>query len=924
MSFNLPEIPPLKASSKQESESISSRNSNFPSAAAAVAASSSNEPSSVAKENQSNAAASPFSFSPNVPFSASKQQHQPRRSLLRYHETMESFFHCDKDSSPEYWEWCRKITDVCSSQLSIKEEAKTWRRILEFRSQQVASEQQQQQRNGNNNNNNNSGADLLRMHRRATSRFNAFSNDKSSGTNGKAFQRDLFHIWLSFAHAQLKYGNAKDARQTLKYLQNEPFGATEAAVYLALAQVEGEDPESVLQLGIQKRAEPILDLHDALRAWRRRAATGTTSTASSREQRTLRSHSQEEPSSPKRRKTTMMDEVYQHDYEADDHNQNLKNTSQLSQDSNMSLDESEEEGGEQDDATVSTINKTSPAAAPKESVRFQLVPLQRSTGKPSSIASGMGQPTATNTTTITTKQRPVEDDCKKAVAPTVSSTSATDSDSKLQDQSDRKETERSTPSSAKKPSNNDSSLRRPGLQSSLSSTSLRLPTSSSSQLSHRKSSFGKSTSRSKLPPLQRFRTGLGKAERVDPSQHSILESDSDLDDDTDVKNRSSKKQSPVQQKSDDKKTPAKKITKSELAYIYAWKPSIPDSDTPATKTSSSLKTSASKRTADGLSKIDEASDKVTGASQSPSRALSHSKEHAASVASKKVDTSSQSTASHGSETSSKQRQKKRGRQHQSMDGTSSSEQNDLSAERARLSQKASIDFLPLVSEDNLLQVNNRSYLRLGVIGKGGSCKVYRALSSSNSVVAIKKVKLDGLEKRAIEGYSNEIALLKRLRGNPTIIQLHDSQVDLSRKAIYLVMEAGDSDLNAALQRQLSMTSGQSERLSMNFIRLTWEQMLRAVHSIHEERIIHGDLKPANFLFVRGTLKLIDFGIAKAIASDDTTNIYRESQIGTLNYMSPEAILDSSDPSHSGQRMKCGRVRGTLRSDMFLYLFVLLV
>jgi serine/threonine-protein kinase TTK/MPS1 len=40
--------------------------------------------------------------------------------------------------------------------------------------------------------------------------------------------------------------------------------------------------------------------------------------------------------------------------------------------------------------------------------------------------------------------------------------------------------------------------------------------------------------------------------------------------------------------------------------------------------------------------------------------------------------------------------------------------------------------------------------------------------------------------------------------------------------------------------------------------------------------------------VEGQLKLIDFGIAKAIQAD-TTSIARESQVGTLNYMSPEAI-----------------------------------
>jgi serine/threonine protein kinase len=58
--------------------------------------------------------------------------------------------------------------------------------------------------------------------------------------------------------------------------------------------------------------------------------------------------------------------------------------------------------------------------------------------------------------------------------------------------------------------------------------------------------------------------------------------------------------------------------------------------------------------------------------------------------------------------------------------------------------------------------------------------------------------------------------------------------------------------------------------------------------------------------VRGALKLIDFGIAKAIQSDDTTNIYRDSQIGTLNYMSPEAILDTGSGTN-GARMRIGRV-----------------
>ncbi|CAB9522977.1 specificity protein kinase TTK [Seminavis robusta] len=182
------------------------------------------------------------------------------------------------------------------------------------------------------------------------------------------------------------------------------------------------------------------------------------------------------------------------------------------------------------------------------------------------------------------------------------------------------------------------------------------------------------------------------------------------------------------------------------------------------------------------------------------------------------------------------------------------------------------------TEDNIIKVNHVPYVKLGVIGKGGSSKVYRALTKDCSVVAIKKVKLADLDEKAVEGYANEIALLQRLKDNPAIIKMYDSQVDRSRNAIFVVMEVGEADLNYVLQQQSSSSSSRrdpSPCLNMSFIRLTWYQMLNAVQCIHEARVVHGDLKPANFVFVKGTLKLIDFGIAKAIQSDDTTNIYHQ-------------------------------------------------
>ena len=90
-------------------------------------------------------------------------------------------------------------------------------------------------------------------------------------------------------------------------------------------------------------------------------------------------------------------------------------------------------------------------------------------------------------------------------------------------------------------------------------------------------------------------------------------------------------------------------------------------------------------------------------------------------------------------------------------------------------------------------------------------------------------------------------------------------------------------------------------------------MLQAVHVLHEEKIVHSDLKPANFVLVKGQLKLIDFGIANAIAND-TTNIQRDHQIGTLNYMSPEAI----ELGDGMRRLKVGRPSDVWSLGCILY------
>ena len=154
-------------------------------------------------------------------------------------------------------------------------------------------------------------------------------------------------------------------------------------------------------------------------------------------------------------------------------------------------------------------------------------------------------------------------------------------------------------------------------------------------------------------------------------------------------------------------------------------------------------------------------------------------------------------------------------------------------------------------------------------------------------------------------------LLEKLRGHDRVIQLIESEVDEASKRLSLVMELGEVDLSALLSEHAC------QQLSLNFIRHIWEQMLQAVQVVHDAGIVHTDLKPANFVLVKGHLKLIDFGIAKAIPND-TTNIARDAQVGTANYMSPEALSESGS---SGRLWKMGRPTDVWALGCILYQMV---
>lgn len=188
----------------------------------------------------------------------------------------------------------------------------------------------------------------------------------------------------------------------------------------------------------------------------------------------------------------------------------------------------------------------------------------------------------------------------------------------------------------------------------------------------------------------------------------------------------------------------------------------------------------------------------------------------------------------------------------------------------------------------MIVINNIQYEKLELVGRGGTSKVYKVKCvNDNHLYAIKKVVFDQFDQVCIKGFKGEIDLLSKFKGNTRVVQLIDYAI--GEGSLYLIMECGEIDLSHVLHNKLSKCN----ELDLNFVRFYAIEMFKCVQTVHDAEIVHSDLKPANFLFVRGILKIIDFGIANAVP-EHTANVYRDSQIGTPNYMAPEAIIDVND------------------------------
>ena len=170
---------------------------------------------------------------------------------------------------------------------------------------------------------------------------------------------------------------------------------------------------------------------------------------------------------------------------------------------------------------------------------------------------------------------------------------------------------------------------------------------------------------------------------------------------------------------------------------------------------------------------------------------------------------------------------------------------------------------------------------LGKGAFGSVCLVTR--KEDKKLYAMKSINIGKLDKQEIEAALNEVRILASLN-HPNIIGYKDAFYDEKSRTLNMVMEyADDGDISHKIQDNL--------KRRLRFEESTiWEwiiQLLKGLKYLHDNKIMHRDLKCANiFLMKNGLLKIGDLNVSKFAKS----NMAR-TQTGTPFYLAPEIWKD---------------------------------
>src|SRR5664279_341458 len=176
------------------------------------------------------------------------------------------------------------------------------------------------------------------------------------------------------------------------------------------------------------------------------------------------------------------------------------------------------------------------------------------------------------------------------------------------------------------------------------------------------------------------------------------------------------------------------------------------------------------------------------------------------------------------------------------------------------------------------------YKILDVLGAGGMGKVYKVQNVISDRIEAMKVLLPNLEgdPELADRFIREIKVQASL-DHPNIAALHTAlRLD---NQLMMLMEFVEGVTLEHMLKSGPIPIAQA----VDYI----AQVLSALSYAHAHGVVHRDIKPANMILTpKGSIKLMDFGIAKLTADHKLTQT--GATVGSLYYMSPEQIKGSTD------------------------------
>jgi serine/threonine protein kinase len=174
------------------------------------------------------------------------------------------------------------------------------------------------------------------------------------------------------------------------------------------------------------------------------------------------------------------------------------------------------------------------------------------------------------------------------------------------------------------------------------------------------------------------------------------------------------------------------------------------------------------------------------------------------------------------------------------------------------------------------------------LGTGGMATVYAATHRNGNRVAIKMLNLDYSREPTVRARFLREGYVANAVGHPGAVKVLDDDTAEDGCA-FLVMELLEGE---SLEARRERVGG---RLPMQEVFTVGDQLLDLLAAAHPKGIVHRDVKPENiFITHDGSVKLLDFGIARMRESSGVERTGTGLMLGTPDFMSPEQASGRSE------------------------------